>query len=363
MTDDMARIGRDDRLEPEALLNQEGPWGEEPEEGEGGRPNPWTRPGARRPRLPGGGQPSIEELIRRSRARFGGGGGSGPARPIWGYALGGFVTLWLATTSIHQIDPQERGVVTRFGRYAGTLTPGIGLTLPAPADVVTRVNVDQIQSFDVPENGGQNLVLTGDQNMVDLGYSVRWSVRDPELFEFEFARPEDTIREVAESAMREEISRVTLEQAIGPMRSQIEARVASRAQAILDRYRSGVAIQGVAIKQADPPSAVSDAFKDVSAAQQQSQAYLNTAHAYAEQTEATAQAAAAAFDKVYDTYRLAPEVTRRRMYYETMEAVLAKTNKVIVPANGTAPYLPMPIPPPRARPAEPAPAPAAGNAR
>ncbi len=133
------------------------------------------------------------------------------------------------------------------------------MTLPAPIDTVTRVNVDQIQDFDVPASGGQNLVLTGDQNIIDLAYSVRWSIRDPELYLFELADPEDTIREVAESAMREEMSRVTLDQAIGPMRGEIEARVATRMQALLERYHAGVVVQGVAIRQADPPAAVTDA--------------------------------------------------------------------------------------------------------
>lgn len=347
MIEDIARPSRGDTdaaAAAGATLNEGSPWG-----GEGGsdeeKGNPWSqgpRKRGRRVRAPG--QPSIEELIRRSRERLGGGmnGGGIGGRPLWGYALIGFAILWLVTTSFHQIDPQERGIVTRFGRYVGTLTPGISMTMPAPVDVVTRVNVDQILSFDVPENGGQNLVLTGDQNIIDLAYSVRWSIRDPELYLFELAQPEDTIREVAESAMREEVSRVTLDQAIGPMRAQIEARVVSRMQTILDRYHVGVTVEGVAIKQADPPQAVNDAFKEVSAAQQQAQAYLNNARAYSEQVEANAQAAASAFDKVYEAYRLAPEVTRKRMYYETMEAVLAKTDKVIVDTPGSPTYLPLP---------------------
>jgi modulator of FtsH protease HflK len=354
-------IGRLDRDSPQAVLSENGPWGGRGEGdgpaggGKDGAPgngggkdeprNPWTQPPRKKPRAPravgGGAQPSIEELIRRGRARFSGGLPTG-GRPIWGYALVAFVLLWLATTSVHRIDPQERGVITRLGRYAYTLKPGIGMTLPAPIDTVTRVNVDQIQNFDVPASGGQNLVLTGDQNIIDLAYSVRWSIRDPELYLFELADPEDTIREVAESAMREEMSRVTLDQAIGPMRSEIEARVATRMQGLLDRYHAGVVVQGVAVRQADPPQAVNDAFKDVSAAQQQAQAYLNNARAYAEQVTANAQAQAQAFDKVYDAYKMAPEVTKRRMYYETMEAVLAKTDKVIVDTPGANTYLPLP---------------------
>jgi modulator of FtsH protease HflK len=370
MTDDIGRLDRDDTSQ--TLWNEGGPWGNgiESHSSNGddsgpddkGRHNPWMQPPRKKGKGPGGfGQPSIEELIRRGRARFSNGlpnGGFGNGRPIWGYAIAAFVALWILTTAIHRIDPQERGVITRLGAYAGTLKPGIGLTLPAPIDTVTRLNIEQIRSFDVPASGGENLVLTGDQNIIDLAYSVRWSIRDPELYMFELADPDDTIGEVAESAMREEMSRVTLDQAIGPMRAEIEARVATRIQALLDRYKAGVIIQGVAIKQADPPAAVNDAFKAVSAAQQQAQADINTARSYAEQVSANAQASASAFDKVYQAYKLAPDVTRKRMYYETMEAVLGKTNKVIVDTPGANNYLPIPAFPPRK-----APAPADGAAQ
>jgi membrane protease subunit HflK len=366
MIENLARNDRGDT--PPAMLNEGGPWGGAPggpdDKGDSGG-NPWTRPPRKRVRKAGApGRPAIDELIRRGRERFGGGlpGGGFGGRPIWGYALAAFVLLWLATTSLHRIDPQERGVVTRFGRYVGTLKPGMSFTFPAPIDTVTRVNVDQISSFDVPASGGENLVLTGDQNIIDLAYSVRWSVRDPELYLFELAEPDDTIKEVAESAMREEIARVTMAEAIGPLRAQIEARVATRMQAVLDRYRAGVSVEGVAIKQADPPAAVIDAFKDVSAAQQDAQSYMSNARAYAQQVDANAEAATTSFDKIYDAYKMAPEVTRRRLYYETMEAVLAKTDKVIVDTPGTAPYMPLPLPEAR-KPSAAAPAPVAGAAQ
>jgi membrane protease subunit HflK len=307
--------------------------------------NPWSQPPRKRPG--GGNGPSaLDELLRRGRARLGGGGGGFPAPPstaIWKWAVAAFVLLWVIFTSFHTIGPQQRGVVTRFGNYAATLTPGLRFTLPAPIDFVQRLDVDDIRNIDIGSTAqsAQNLVLTGDQNIVDLAYSVRWNIRDPELYLFELADPDDTIREVAESTMREQLARVTLNDAIGPQRSQIEARVAERMQELLDSYRAGVAVQGVAIKQADPPAAVNDAFKEVSASQQQAQSYLNEARAYALQLTAKAQGEAAAFDKVYAEYKLAPEVTRRRMYYETMEKVLAKTDKTIVEAPGVTPYLPL----------------------
>jgi membrane protease subunit HflK len=129
---------------------------------------------------------------------------------------------------------------------------------------------------------------------------------------------------------------------MGDKRSLIEQQVADKMQRILDGYHSGIQVQGIAIKQADPPAAVNDAFKEVTAAQQDAQSYINQARAYALQLTAKAQGEAAAFDKVYEQYKLAPEVTRRRMYYETMEEVLSKVNKTIVEAPGVTPYLPLP---------------------
>ena len=314
--------------------------------------NPWSQPPRKRP--PGGGgkgqgPSALDELLRRSRERMGGGGGPGGipefgGRPIWFWAVAAFVLLWLLLTSIHTIGPQQRGVVTFFGAYTRTMGTGLNFSLPAPLEIVQKVDVDEIRTVDIgsTSESSENLVLTGDQNIVDLAYSARWNIRDPDLFLFELADPEDTIREVAESAMREELARVTLNDAIGPQRSQIEARVAARMQELLDSYRAGVAVQGVAIKQADPPAAVNDAFKEVSAAQQTAQSFLNQARAYSMQLTAKASGEAQAFDKVYAEYKLAPEVTRRRMYYETMEKVLAKTDKTIIEANGVQPYLPLP---------------------
>ena len=132
---------------------------------------------------------------------------------------------------------------------------------------------------------------------------------------------------------------------MGDKRGRIEAQVAENMQRILDGYRSGVQIQGIAIKQADPPDAVNDAFKQVTAAQQDAQSYINQANAYALQLTAKAQGEATAFDKVYEQYKLAPDVTRRRMYYETMEQVLSKVDKTIIEAPGVTPYLPLPAGP------------------
>ncbi|RYD97026.1 MAG: FtsH protease activity modulator HflK [Sphingomonadales bacterium] len=339
-------------LTPQPVLNEGGPWGGGGGSGDGGNGNPWNQPPRGRPNRGQAGRSALDELLKRGRARFGGRDGQEPeaGRLILWVAVA-VVVLWIVWTSSHRIDPQERGVITRLGSYAGTLEPGMRFSFPAPIDHVTKIDIEDIRVKDIPETGGnaQNLMLTGDQNMIDLAYSVRWNIKDPELYLYSLEDPIETVGQVAESAMRAEIARVALNDAMGPQRSQIEARVQQRMQEILNGYRAGIAVQGVAIKQADPPAAVVEAFKSVSAAQQEAQAYLNRARAYAQQIGAKAEGEAAAFDKVYGEYRLAPEVTRRRMYYETMERVLAKTDKTIVEAPNVVPYLPVPAQQPKAQ--------------
>jgi membrane protease subunit HflK len=330
------------------FADTKGPWGpsgshDDPpaDDGHGG---PWGDPG----RSTGGGRSGVtplDEIFRRGRMRFGGGGGGFRGRPsgsliFWAVMV--VVVLWLIGTSMHSVAPSERGVVTRFGRYSYTLSPGISLTLPRPIDRVQKVNVENIRSVDLGSQSSEDLMLTGDQNLLDIAYSVRWKIKSPELYLFELAQSDETIQQVAESAMRSVISQVTLQDAMGDKRGEIEIQVADRIQRILDGYRSGIDIEGVAIQQADPPNEVNDAFKEVTAAQQDAKSYVNQANAYALQLTAKAQGEATAFDKVYEQYRLAPDVTRRRMYYETMEQVLSKVDKTVVEAPGVTPYLPLP---------------------
>lgn len=313
--------------------------------GDGGGPkNPWQQPpGGGKPRKPRG-PSAMDEFQRKMRDQFGGNmpGGGAESGKLIKYGLIGFLGLWILFTSFHRVDPQERGVVTRFGAYSRTLSSGVGVTLPSPIERMTKVNVTDIRVIDIPGENAQNFVLTGDQNIVDLDYTVRWSIRDPELYLFQLKDADQTVREVAESAMRAAISSATLQGAIGAQRAQIEGDVERRMRAILTNYRSGVQVQGVAIRRADPPAEVNEAFKKVTAAQQQAQSYVNQANAYAQQVKQRALGEATAFDKVYEQYRLSPEVTRRRMYYETMEKVLSKTDKTIVEAGGVTPYLPLP---------------------
>ncbi|WP_066557667.1 protease modulator HflK [Croceicoccus bisphenolivorans] len=313
----------------------------------------------RNPWLPGGSDDgprkaaNIEDLFRHRQARRGSGGGGGnfpripqaPGGKSWAPLIAvGFVALWLLLTSIHQIGPKEEGIVTTAGQYSRTMSPGLKFTLPWPIQEVEIEDVTSIRTDTIPEGEAEKLMLTGDQNLVDLSYIVRWNIKDLQLYTFQLANPDETVEEVAEAAMRASIAEVTLDDALsGSGRAQIEQAVRTRMQALLDAYRAGVAVQGVEIKKADPPSSVVDAFREVLAAQQDAQSDINRARAWAEQVTARAEGEAEAFDKVYAEYRLAPEVTRRRMYYETMERVLSQTDKTIVETDsGVVPYLPLP---------------------
>jgi len=335
------------------------PWGSGgdgngPGDGPGPR-NPWnTPPGSGgRDRNP---KPSaLDEFLRRARGGGSGGGSGGggsgfPSLPggrapqtivMIGAAL--IIGLWLVFTSIHTIAPQQQGVVAFFGRYSGTLEPGIRLTWPAPIETVAKIDVQVNRTDDFPKAGGtQNLMLTGDQNIIDLTYSVRWNINNPQDFVYQIAEPQETVRATAESSMRAVVATVTLDNAIGGGRNAVEQRVQDMMQSVLDRYHAGVRVLGVSIRQADPPAAVNEDFKKVVAAQQEAQSNLNKARTYAQQIIAHAQGEAAQFDLAYAQYKLAPEVTRRRMYYETMEQVLSRNDKTIIEAPGVVPYLPLP---------------------
>ena len=349
---------------PGAMMsdNRGGPWGPSgggDDDGSGGSGdgprNPWGQPrGGRRKSGRTGEVTSLDEFLKRSRDRFGGRFPTGDGRPYWLYGLIAFVLLWILFTSVHRISPQERGVVTTLGYYERTLRPGIGFSWPAPFGRVQKVNVENIRTITIPDNSGtENLILTGDQNVIDLAYSVRWTIADPERFLFQIAEPEETIREVAESAMRAVVARVSLDEAIGAGRSAIETSVEQNMQQLLEAYGAGIRIQGVAINQSAPPAAVNEAFLEVSAAQQRAQSSMNDARAYALQITAQAQGDAAAFEKVFAEYRQAPEVTRRRMYYETMERILSRVDTTIVEAPGVTPYLPLPEIQRRQQPAQP----------
>jgi membrane protease subunit HflK len=347
----------------------------------GGRPGGGGRgPWGTGPSGGGNGPPDLEALLKRSQDRlrqllpkgFGGGGAL-----IVGLIV---VAVWLAS-GIYVVDPDEQGVVTRFGAFVGRTTPGINYHLPWPIEAVqtpavTRENQLNIGyrlgnsegSRDVPE---ESLMLTGDENIVDINFTVFWVIKDAGAFLFNVQNPDGqldaTIKAVAESAMREVVGKNQIEPILTANREPIQDEVRDLMQRILDAYQAGVTVTRVQMQKADPPAQVIEAYRDVQAAQTDQDRMRNEAEAYAnkiipeargqaariiqqaegykQQVTAEAQGEAARFVSVYDQYKKAPDVTRRRIYLDTMSEVLGGMNKVIVDnkgGSGVLPYLPLP---------------------
>ncbi len=317
--------------------------------GPSGPRNPWLPPKSEEPPRRSA---SIEDLFRPKAARGGGGGGGGgfpglPRRPggrSWAPLIAaGVVAVWLFATSAHQLGSTQEGIVSTFGKYSHTIGPGVSLTLPWPIQDVDIEEVTKINRFNIPDAEGEKLMLTSDQNLVDLSYLVRWNIKNLKNYKYQLDNPDATVKEVAEAAMRASVAELPLSEVMGGAgRAQIEQGVRQRMQELLDAYRSGVVIQGVDLKKVDPPEKVVGAFQAVTVAQQEAQRDLSKANAYAQQVKARAEGDTAAFDQVYAQYKLAPDVTRRRMYYETMERVLSNNDKVIVEGNNVTPFLPLP---------------------
>lgn len=323
---------------------------------DGGPRNPW---------LPGGGEPgkrrsaSIEDIFKsrgpEGPRRAGGGGGPGggptfrlPERPggkSWVPVIfGGVALVWVLATSLHFVQPGEQAVVTWLGgKYSHTLDPGTNPTLPWPIHMVEKENVVQVRLEEVPGTKSEKLILTGDQNLVNLSYLIRWNISNLSLYKYQLNDPRNALLEIGEAAMRAAVARQKLDSVLtGAGRAEIEQDVRMAMQARLDAYRSGISVQGIEIDKVDPPSRVEEAFKDVSSAQQDADAAINRAKAAAQQLLARAQGDATEFKNIYEEYKLAPEVTRRRLYYETMEQILSKTDKTIVESGNVTPYLPLP---------------------
>jgi modulator of FtsH protease HflK len=340
-----------------------------PGRGNGG--GPWGKPptGGGGPRR--GGSPNLEDILNRGRERFRGtlpGGG-------WAIAAGIAVILvvWLYN-SIYTIAPQEVGVETTFGVPSNELeTQGLHF-LFWPVQTVERVNITQNKTDigSVPGGGSNNsnegMMLTSDQNIVDARYSVFWTVTDPKGYLFNVRQPDDMVRAISESAMREVVGRSAATDIFRSQRAGIENEVQKVIQSVADTYSLGVNIDQVRIEQVAPPEEVADAFAEVQRAQQdqtkyqeQARADANTllgnargqaakirqdAAAYKNQVVQNAEGEAARFISVYNQYVKAPDVTRRRLYLETMEQVLGQSNKVVVApgtsGSGVVPYLPLP---------------------
>jgi membrane protease subunit HflK len=326
------------------------PTGEEVSGDQKGSRNPWdpvSIDGGKAGKKQRG--PSLEELLRRAG---GGGGGNGwgglprrsGGRSIWPLVAIGFAVLWLAFTTVHRMEPAQSGVVTTFGKYSRTVGSGISFTWPAPIERLEKVDTGQVRTITIgtPDSTSENLILTRDSNVIDMAYNVRWKIDDPERYLFQLDNPDETVTEVAESAMRAAVANFDLIQAISTGRGDIQADVRNRMNKILDGYGSGMRVQSIDIQQAAAPAEVRQAFGAVNAARQEREGNLNAARKYARQVTERALGETAEFDKIYVQYREAPVVTKRRLYYETMETVLRDVDKTIVESGSVTPYLPLP---------------------
>jgi membrane protease subunit HflK len=344
--------------------NQQGPWG-----GGGG--------GGRGPQ-------DFEEMLRRGQRQLQqylpGGAGDGPgAKGVAALVLVGALA-WLLS-GFYTAQPNEVGINQRFGAYVGKTGPGLNYNWPYPigsvtklkvtdrnsVDVGSRVAVDRsrMQEQDVPE---ESLMLTGDENIADVKFRVVWQIdqQKPEDYLFNLRNQQETIKAVAESAMREIVGRTPIQRILTQERKVIEPEARDLIQRVLNGYKAGVQIVEVQLLSVDPPQQVISAFRDVTAAQQDMQRLRNEAEAYANrvvpvargeaariereaeayrtQTIAEATGQAARFEQVRAEYEKAPDVTRERIYLETMERVLGRSDKTILaaPTGSVVPYLPLP---------------------
>ena len=325
-----------------------GPWGSPPPPDNGKGPTP------RGPGGPGFGD-FQQRFIQRFNAWFR--GPDGRPRPVAVATLAGAVAgLWLIS-GFYVVQPNEQAVVTTFGAFTRTAGPGLRYHFPAPVEGVVKVPVTTLQRTDIGGVPGaaatdESLMLTGDENIVDLSFSVTWRVADAPRYVFNIKDPDGAVKAVAEASMREVVGRTALQPLISTGRGQVQAQAVELMQQILDSYDAGIRVDEVQIRNAGPPAQVVEAFREVATAQQNAESAVNVARGeaarivqaaigYRAQVTREAAGEAARFNQIYAQYRLAPAVTRERLYIETMQRVLAASNKVIIQGRGgtTAPVV------------------------
>ena len=335
--------------------------------------NPWGR------RAGGGPEADLEETLRKAReriqARF---GGEGPPPAALGGMLAAIAFLLWVASGLYVVAADEAAVVLRFGKYVATVGPGLHWHLPYPIEQVEKAPVTRIQRLEIgfrlyPDGAirkrpSESLMLTKDENVVDLSFIVQYRIRDIEdyLFNINHRRVVKTVRDAAESAMREVIGRTLIDDVLTTEKARVEQECQRLIQQILDGYKAGVQIVTVKLQDVQPPAEVIKEFKDVASAREdkeraknEAQAYANDilpkargearkmvldAEAYRKELVERAKGEAARFEKLLAAYRQAPEVTRRRLYLETMEDILARVRKVILDEQAAArmlPYLPL----------------------
>jgi len=335
-----------------------GPWG-----GSGG-PGPWGRGSGNKG--DGGQPPNLDEMLRRAQDRLrglmpGGGGGSGRLVAL---AVVVVLLLWLAT-GIYRVNPDEEGVIRRFGAYSQTTTSGLHYHLPAPIESVETPKVTRINRTDVGFNtesigrgvGRQalpeeSLMLTGDENIVDINFSVFWVIKDAQAYLFNVRNPEATVKSAAEAAIREVVGRTPIASVLAEGRRQVETDTETLLQNILDSYGAGLQVTQVQLQKVDPPPDVIESFRDVQRANTDADRARNEAQSYANDIVPRARGDAAAiqftaqgdkqaaiaaangqsqrFLSVYAAYAVAKDVTLKRLYIETMQDVLSHSETTIV---------------------------------
>jgi len=342
-----------------------GPWGQRPPGGGGGGGGG------------GGPAPDLEEMLRKGQDRLRQVIPGGGNKFIWLIALLGVIGVWLMN-SFYTVDADQEGVVLRFGKYVRSTPPGLHFIIwPIETVELPKVQAENQLNFGVSTRGGspEGLMLAGDQNIVDIKFTVLWKISDAEKFLFNVRDPERLVRVVAESSMREIVGRTQGDQIRTQGRLEAQNQVKDLIQTTLDRYNSGILIRGVKLEKADPPPAVIDAFEEVQRAEQNQNKFIREAESYRNKLlgEARGEAAkivedakaykarvvneaegeAQRFISVYDEYAKAKDVTRKRLFLETLEEVYSKTNKVIIEqgqqGSGVVPYLPLPEVAKRAR--------------
>ncbi len=321
-------------------------------------------------------QPVIEDFFKRSQRKLGKmmPGGTGPPASIAFVVATVLAAIVVYYAFTFRVNPDELGVVMRFGKVTRHEPPGLHLRMPYPIDEVrlpkvTRQNIIEVGMRTGAGTGAsyvreESLMLTGDENIVDINFVVFWRIRDAQQYLFNIQNPDVTVKEVAESAMREVVGQSEIQALLTSARQKTEQAVQTLMQDLLDRYGAGIRVDQVQLLKVDPPSQVIDAFRDVQAAaadkerlQNEAASYasrvvpeargdaeriLQGAQAYRAQSVAEATGQSARFLKIYGEYKKAPDVTRQRMYLETMERIMSGTDKVIVDTKtGVIPYLPL----------------------
>jgi membrane protease subunit HflK len=345
-----------------------GPWGGG---GNGGGNGPWGQ-GPRGPSGPQGSPPDLEDIIRRGQDRLKqalpGGGGSNMA--LFGFGAIALAAFWLFQ-SIYTVQPDELAVELRFGKPKDEISePGLHFHW-WPVETVETANVaEKLIQIGEPRSGtSTGLMLSGDQNIVDVKFSVAYQVADPQAYMFNVASPDEMLRQVAESAMREVVGRRPAQDIFRDNRQGIAEEVREIMDTSVTDYGAGIAINAISIEDAAPPREVADAFEEVQRAEQDEDRFVEESNQYSNQQLGAARGEAAQireeaagyrnrvvqeargeaqrFVSVYDEYAKAPDVTRQRLFLETMENVLGSSNKVIVEqgtngGQGVVPYLPLP---------------------